>query len=66
MSVIVNLELKYKAMYDEFIMYWHQMNYNTPNDWDDNAKAMWDQIKSFESFCKIFFNININDVYSKA
>lgn len=66
MSAIVNLELKYKAMYDEFIMYCHKMNYITPDDWDEEAKAMWDEIQSFESFCKIFFNININDVYPQA
>ena len=42
------------------------MNFSKSDDWDEEAKAMWDEIKSFEAFCKIFFNININNTFSQA
>ena len=66
MDTMINIKLKYKEMYNKFILYCYEMNFSKSDDWDEEAKAMWDEIKSFEAFCKIFFNININNTFSQA
>lgn len=61
MNYLVNLENKYKSMYDEFIMYCCENKFTSDGDWDEEAKAMYEELESFEYFCKIFFKINIKD-----
>lgn len=66
MNCLVNLELKYKELYDEFILYCHKNHVKFPEVWDKTSATLWDNVQEFEIFCNRFFNINIKDTYPSA
>lgn len=60
MSYIVNLEQTYKSLWFNLIQY------ITTNNFDNEAKSLYNEITLFENFCKVYFNINIKETLPQA